>query len=324
MLAATAISVPLLLVGAGEAAGSAHGQVVNAAHHVAAARDVRAKRHSRAARHPKGATQHPERTAHHPKRTAHHAKRGASRRLGGAVGSAGIAQRAKRDGPAWRAKRDGPAWRGSTTAPALAAKTTAWRPAEARHAARTARSRLWRLALAGPRKAHAAGDPADAISDFKFTPGTLTVHVGDTVTWTNDGPTNHTATADDGSFNTGTLKKGQSASHTFTKAGTFAYICAIHPFMKGKVVVEASASTTAPSNTTSSSTTSSSTTSSSTTPSNGSSAAASTSTPSTSTPGAAAATSGATLPATGFDVGAGVLCGMALIGLGLGLRRRSS
>ncbi len=191
------------------------------------------------------------------------------------------------------------------------------------HAARTARGRSWRLAFAG-RKAHAAGDPADTISDFKFTPGTLTIHVGDTVTWTNNGPTDHTATADDGSFNTGTLKKGRSASHTFTKAGTFAYICAIHPFMKGRVVVEASAaSTTTPSSTTPTSTTQTSTTPSATS-SNGSSASASTSTPSASSAGAATAGSVATLPATGFDVGAGVLFGMALIGLGLGLRRRVS
>jgi plastocyanin len=204
------------------------------------------------------------------------------------------------------------------------AKTTAWRAAQVPHAARTARGRSWRLAFAGPRKAHAAGDPADTISDFKFTPGTLTIHVGDTVTWTNNGPTDHTATADDGSFNTGTLKKGQSASHTFTKPGMFAYICAIHPFMKGRVVVEASAA----SSTTRSSTTPSNTTSGTTNPgatsSNGSSASASTSAPSASSAGAATATSGATLPATGFDVGAGVLCGMALIGLGLGLRRRVS
>jgi plastocyanin len=128
------------------------------------------------------------------------------------------------------------------------------RKSRAEHArradARTVKSKSWRLVFPHARKAHAASDPADTISDFKFTPGTLTIHVGDTVTWTNDGPTDHTATANDGSFNTGTLKKGRSASHTFTKAGTFAYICAIHPFMKGTIVVQAStASTTTPTTT---------------------------------------------------------------------------
>ena len=76
------------------------------------------------------------------------------------------------------------------------------------------------------RAAHVAGDdPSDTISDFKFTPATITIHAGDTITWTNVGPTEHTATASNGSFNTGILKKGRSASHTFTQPGTYAYIC---------------------------------------------------------------------------------------------------
>ena len=90
--------------------------------------------------------------------------------------------------------------------------------------------------------AHAASDPADTIADYSFSPATITVSVGDTVTWTNQGKQPHTATASDGSFNTGTLHTGQSASHTFTKAGTFAYICSIHPFMHGTVVVQGSTS----------------------------------------------------------------------------------
>jgi hypothetical protein len=61
--------------------------------------------------------------------------------------------------------------------------------------------------------------------------------VGDSVTWTNRDSAAHTATASGGGFNTGTLKQGQSATHRFTTAGRFAYICAIHPNMKGTVVV---------------------------------------------------------------------------------------
>ena len=64
------------------------------------------------------------------------------------------------------------------------------------------------------------------------------------MTWLNNGPSAHTATADDGSFNTGVLPKGHSASHTFTKAGTFTYICSIHPFMHGTVVVLANTTST--------------------------------------------------------------------------------
>ena len=59
--------------------------------------------------------------------------------------------------------------------------------------------------------------------------------VGDTVTWTNQDSTQHTATGDD--FDTGLLGKGQSGSHTFDSAGTFSYICTPHPYMKAKVTV---------------------------------------------------------------------------------------
>jgi plastocyanin len=75
------------------------------------------------------------------------------------------------------------------------------------------------------------------IVDFSFGPKTVSVNVGDTVTWTNNGDEGHTATASDGSFDTGTLDSGQSGSHKFTKAGSFSYICKPHPFMKGTVQV---------------------------------------------------------------------------------------
>jgi LPXTG-motif cell wall-anchored protein len=87
--------------------------------------------------------------------------------------------------------------------------------------------------------AKAASSASVTISDFKFTPDTVTVNEGDTVTWTNDGPSVHTATAEDGSFDTGALNKGESGSATFTQAGTISYICSPHPFMHGKVVVQA-------------------------------------------------------------------------------------
>jgi plastocyanin len=90
--------------------------------------------------------------------------------------------------------------------------------------------------------AQPARDPTVTIADFHFRPATVTIHVGDTVTWTNNGPSPHTATASDGSFNSGVLQKGQSASHMFTRTGTFAYFCRIHPFMHGTVVVLPAAS----------------------------------------------------------------------------------
>jgi LPXTG-motif cell wall-anchored protein len=87
--------------------------------------------------------------------------------------------------------------------------------------------------------AKAAASASVTISDFKFSPSSVTVNVGDTVTWSNDGPTVHTATANDGSFDTGILNKGESGSATFDQAGTISYICTPHPNMKGTIVVQA-------------------------------------------------------------------------------------
>jgi LPXTG-motif cell wall-anchored protein len=92
------------------------------------------------------------------------------------------------------------------------------------------------------KKAQAADTANVTISDYRFTPATVTVVVGDTVTWTNDGPSAHSATATGGSFDTGIFPAGESRSATFDEAGTFAYICTPHPNMEGTVVVEAAGS----------------------------------------------------------------------------------
>src|SRR6476469_8935583 len=74
------------------------------------------------------------------------------------------------------------------------------------------------LAGAAPR---AAETKNVSIKDFAFDPKSISVNVGDTITWTNDGPSPHTVTADDGSFDAGNIDKGGTFSHTFDKAGTF-------------------------------------------------------------------------------------------------------
>lgn len=96
-------------------------------------------------------------------------------------------------------------------------------------------------ALGGASTALAA-DHAVAISGFSFSPKSVTVTVGDTVTWTNSDAQAHTATADDASWDTANIGNGASKSITFSTAGTFAYHCSIHPTMTGTVVVEAAAS----------------------------------------------------------------------------------
>jgi LPXTG-motif cell wall-anchored protein len=88
------------------------------------------------------------------------------------------------------------------------------------------------------RTAIAAASGSVTIVDFNFSPGTITVDVGDTVTWVNNGPTPHSATSSNGAFDTGIFPAGESRSHTFNEAGTFSYICTPHPNMRGTVVVQ--------------------------------------------------------------------------------------
>jgi plastocyanin len=83
-----------------------------------------------------------------------------------------------------------------------------------------------------------AADRTVTIQGFAFSPKTVSVNVGDTVTWRNNDDTAHTAT-DSGKFNTGDIGPGAAKSVTFKAAGTYSYICAIHPTMTGTVVVRA-------------------------------------------------------------------------------------
>jgi plastocyanin len=76
------------------------------------------------------------------------------------------------------------------------------------------------------------------IRSFKYKPVTIAVRKGGRVRWTNSDAAAHTATADDRSFDTQTIDKGAARMVTFTTAGTFAYHCDFHPFMKATVVVK--------------------------------------------------------------------------------------
>ena len=80
------------------------------------------------------------------------------------------------------------------------------------------------------------------LANFAFSPAQLTVKAGTTVVWTSEDSASHTVTADDGSFDSGTLHKGDSFSFTFTKPGEYAYYCRFHggpggAGMAGSVVV---------------------------------------------------------------------------------------
>lgn len=117
---------------------------------------------------------------------------------------------------------------GATTA---AATTTASTPAATAAATPTGSSAAGACAQAG------GGTQAVSIAGFAFSPADLSVKVGDSVTWTNNDSTAHTATADDGSFDCGVIAGGQSFTFTFTTAGTFTYHCRIHPSMVAKLTV---------------------------------------------------------------------------------------
>ena len=150
---------------------------------------------------------------------------------------------------------------------------------------------------APPPKANAAASANVTIRDFDYAPAQVTVSEGDTVTWTNQGPTGHSATGD--GFDTGIMDAGQSGSHTFDSAGTFAYICTPHPNMKGTVIVQAAQT--------------------------GSDDGSDTGSETDAATGAESdAADGPSLPSTGMDALALGLLGLLMLGLGVGVRRRSA
>jgi plastocyanin len=92
-------------------------------------------------------------------------------------------------------------------------------------------------AYGAPASTAATATNAATIKGFSFQPDVLKVKVGAKVTWTNDDTVAHTVTADTNSFASGNLQPGGSFSFTFTRPGTYAYHCSIHPSMHGSVVV---------------------------------------------------------------------------------------
>lgn len=95
---------------------------------------------------------------------------------------------------------------------------------------------------ATPKTTQAAATPETAgasvdIKNFAFEPKTVTIKLGQTVTWTNQDSAAHTVVGD-GGIDSGDLSKGKSYSKTFDTEGAFNYHCSIHPQMKGQVIVE--------------------------------------------------------------------------------------
>ena len=76
------------------------------------------------------------------------------------------------------------------------------------------------------------------IDNFVFTPATLTVTTGTTVTWKNEDDSPHRIGDKDGTFKSAALDTDDTFSHTFAKPGVYPYICTIHPYMTGKIIVK--------------------------------------------------------------------------------------
>lgn len=76
------------------------------------------------------------------------------------------------------------------------------------------------------------------IANLAFSPATVTVAAGTTVTWTNKDSVPHTATSRTPLFDSGKLDGGGKFSYTFNQKGTFEYYCTFHPNMAGKVIVQ--------------------------------------------------------------------------------------
>jgi plastocyanin len=148
-----------------------------------------------------------------------------------------------------------------------------------------------------PRVHAAAASSGVTIVDFSFKPKSITVNVGDTVVWTNKDSVPHSATADDGTFDTGLLSKNVTGSYKFTTTGTFSYHCTPHDYMKASVTVTGSGGSSSPSS------------------DSGNSGGSS---------GSNSSSNSSSLPHTGLQIATVVLAGLALLGAGAALRRRLS
>jgi LPXTG-motif cell wall-anchored protein len=152
--------------------------------------------------------------------------------------------------------------------------------------------------------ARAAAGFTVSIGDNFYAPVTISISVGDTVTWSNDGQAQHSATANDGSFDTGVFGPGVRRSHTFKTAGHFDYYCLIHGKSQSGTVRVAAASGGG---------------------GGGGGAGASASGPSeaTAVASADAAGSSSSLPSTGSDGLPPMVLGLMLLGAGVLLRLRT-
>jgi plastocyanin len=93
-------------------------------------------------------------------------------------------------------------------------------------------------AVPGAPLADAAHSAGIQIDNFHYSPQTLVVAPGTTVTWKNDDDSPHSVRDKDGKFKSAALDTDDTFSQTFTASGEYEYFCSIHPYMTGKIVVK--------------------------------------------------------------------------------------
>lgn len=96
-----------------------------------------------------------------------------------------------------------------------------------------------RVAAGSAANKAAAADPRVSIVNFAFAPQVVTIAAGDAITWTNDDGAPHGLAFKDGAQGVGSFLPGATFSRTYDKLGTYDYVCAVHPFMTGRVIVRA-------------------------------------------------------------------------------------
>jgi plastocyanin len=98
------------------------------------------------------------------------------------------------------------------------------------------------LTSAGEAVVAAAASPTTVkIDNFAFAPATLTITAGTTVTWKNEDDSPHRIGDKNGAFKSAALDTDETFSHTFASPGEYPYICTIHPYMVGRIIVKPAA-----------------------------------------------------------------------------------
>ena len=89
-----------------------------------------------------------------------------------------------------------------------------------------------------PQQVAATNEAEISIQNFHFMPETLTVKAGTPVTWVNRDEEPHNVVSLDRVFRSKAIDGGEKFTATFDKPGTYKYICAVHPHMRGQIVVQ--------------------------------------------------------------------------------------